>query len=914
MPRAGEGTQPTFNKACQNNIAATVGQNTSKRCTEGSRLLFESLKTLRLAIQTWVDALWGYDVFIAHRRADAADYAQSLFTRLRGAGIAGFIDRVVYGPGDSLLISTRRHARKSTLLLVVGSPGLLPVRAPIDWVAEEITAYLDSHAHDPKVLLVTFGAPILEALHNPPPALGFLHRLQHFYRIAESLEALDQTPSDDVVRAILWQLRARRRDRTRLRFFRGIAGCLTLLLIALAVILSAEIQQRARAEQHLELATSQVVAADARLLAPSELNAALRQSARAYRINASDDARAALLDGLGRAARILGFYPCENGSIAGGVGFSTDDAPTVAFSCIRDHTSVVTIVAHDGQVRAWGTPGEVRTIAFLNSGFAALDGTAALRVMDVQTGRLREFNAGKDPLANIATLPGGDALLTVEAANRIRIWNHRYGASPESSWESGSPFTVPTSILDIEYNRRLGAAEVLGYDGGEYLVHLAYDPLARAFTNSGIPTAFGRVSSDTQCPQYPVVTRTNWRVTSHSLDGSLRAHLTEDNNVIVEENGAVQCTVLHGNTHNAQIAVSANGQRIATLGAYLSSDTVHGLILWDRGQLHPLAKVIWPEAGLPSVGFSKVALSYDGSSWVFVRPDGVTIWNGRSIDAPQGPNVRVASAALSRNGRDLSIGYTDGRIVRFVSGLSSPGDAPAQMRGSLQLSPHSIESLWYVDSDTYAMDEEGHAWRVPASGSPISLPLQRGTSDYPCQYLTQSGTDLVVETLSAGKSPALESLNVTNDVSSHFELPSDSGRCKSLVYSAAARVGVRIPLEYIDMYIFEPDKNPAFRPFPNLLHDISGLRKVLTNPVLSADGTALAAVASDNDIALFDVGTARLVGIMGAPRTNALAISGDGRKLLTYNERLGVIIWDIDAANWARIAANMAGADPRGLQ
>ena len=212
-------------------------------------MLIESLKTLWITLQTRIDALWGYDVFIAHRRTDGARYARSLFKALRGAGVAGFIDQVVYGPGDSLLISTRRHARKSSLLVVIGSPELLPVREPVDWVLEEITAYLTSHAHDPKVLVITFGAPILDALQDPHALPELLQPLQHFYRISEPLEALHKRPTIDVVKAILWQLKARRRDKSRLRFFQGIAACLTALLIALGTILSAEIQQRTHAEQ-----------------------------------------------------------------------------------------------------------------------------------------------------------------------------------------------------------------------------------------------------------------------------------------------------------------------------------------------------------------------------------------------------------------------------------------------------------------------------------------------------------------------------------------------------------------------------------------------------------------------------------------------------------------------------------------
>jgi hypothetical protein len=93
----------------------------------------------KLAFARWVDAFWGYDVFIAHRRADAAEYAQALYDVLRRANISCFIDRIVYEPGNSLLVATRRHVAKSTLFLVVGSPELTKPRKPIDWVGRRST-------------------------------------------------------------------------------------------------------------------------------------------------------------------------------------------------------------------------------------------------------------------------------------------------------------------------------------------------------------------------------------------------------------------------------------------------------------------------------------------------------------------------------------------------------------------------------------------------------------------------------------------------------------------------------------------------------------------------------------------------------------------------------------------------------
>ena len=121
------------------------------------------LKNQRKRFLNWVDAFWGYDVFIAHRRADAAEYAHKLYEALTAQRISCFIDRAVYGPGDSLAVATQRHVRKSTLFVLLGSPEILSPRKPKDWVEEEVNEYLASHESDPKIIPIDFGETIAKA-------------------------------------------------------------------------------------------------------------------------------------------------------------------------------------------------------------------------------------------------------------------------------------------------------------------------------------------------------------------------------------------------------------------------------------------------------------------------------------------------------------------------------------------------------------------------------------------------------------------------------------------------------------------------------------------------------------------------------------------------------------------------------
>lgn len=133
------------------------------------------LALVGVSVSRWVDGWWGYDVFIAHRRADAAQYAVELHDKLRAEKISCFIDRVVYGPGDSLLLATRQHVAKSSLFLLGGSPELLKLRRHVDWVEEEIKTYFRTHRQNPKVMLIDFDKVIANALEREGGAAAASH-------------------------------------------------------------------------------------------------------------------------------------------------------------------------------------------------------------------------------------------------------------------------------------------------------------------------------------------------------------------------------------------------------------------------------------------------------------------------------------------------------------------------------------------------------------------------------------------------------------------------------------------------------------------------------------------------------------------------------------------------------------------
>lgn len=855
------------------------------------------LKRLWIAAQTWVDGLWGYDVFIAHRRSDGAAYAKALFDALEQEQLAGFIDQVVYGAGDSLLISTRRHSSKSTVLVVIGSPDVLSPRTPVDWVYEEIEAYLATHP-DPKIIVICFGDPLLKAFESHTATLPeTIACLRTFLRIEQPLNALTEPPHADILDGVARQLMGRRRYLKRLRIFQGIAMALLLLLALVSMAFFLESQQRFLAENRLVLANSQVTAADARLLGASELNAALRQSARAYQQAPSDDARAALLDSFDRAAQIVGFFPCEQGWKAGGLTFATGPEYSFAFSCLKDRRSTLYVMPSSGSMTKLASiDGEVRNLTFATDDSLAVDGASRLRVFDLTKRTMLEFgSAGDMPIGLLTAAPGG-ILVSLQQANQLRVWRFQ----PQgATWSAGDPITVTGSIADVSYSPAEQRAIITTYDGNTFGLPLPAGPV--------VPIE-STVVQDTTNPNYdceskfPRVTRVNRRVMSESADESLRAYLTDDNRLVVTHPGTGDCLVLQGNTHNAQVLVRPDGRRVATLGAYLSSDTVHGLILWNLEQLHPLATVVVAEPDPHHLlDFSALSVSESGSSWLGVDRLGSALWNGKAVDLKTvAAGNYVTSVALSPKGGDFAAGFSSGRIARFHSS-TAPTD--------VSTGKDAMNALWYDGEDIYGLSASSKAWRWKA-GAQAAESVVTGAGDTDCLSIRGMGGTLAAEVVRSD-GPRLQLINMSSGEVKEMAVPAVAGRCRALVYNDRVGVGVWVPQEYTDMTLFRPQSQTRFTTFPNPLTDVSGLRKVLKDPQLSADGKFMAAIANEDRVALFNVASGRLLGTLRAPHTEAIALSEDGQILFSYNRGIGLVRWDLDATHWQQRADSIAGRDPR---
>lgn len=185
-------------------------------------------------LTAWLDGLWGHDVFIAHRRADGALYAARLHQLLQQDKISSFLDTKIYLPGDSLRISTRRHAGKSTLLVLLGSPEIAVPRKPVDWVEQEIVHYLETHLDHPKLIVVDFGSIIANSVLGEitQPASPIAQKVAEFVLLPEELSALPLSPSAAVLDTIRHNLSGRRREQVRRSAFQAAAAVLVVLVLA----------------------------------------------------------------------------------------------------------------------------------------------------------------------------------------------------------------------------------------------------------------------------------------------------------------------------------------------------------------------------------------------------------------------------------------------------------------------------------------------------------------------------------------------------------------------------------------------------------------------------------------------------------------------------------------------------------
>ncbi|OSI68612.1 toll/interleukin-1 receptor domain-containing protein [Bradyrhizobium canariense] len=625
----------------------------------GAGPLYRQVQEARIRFGNWVDAFWGYDVFIAHRRVDASEYARHLYEGLRAERISCFIDRAVYTPGTSLQVATNRHVRKSTLFCLIGSPELLIVRTPVDWVVKEIETYLSSHTVDPKVLLIDFGDIVAGELAKSVgirSAEAIVVQLGPFLRQAEDLSALSKPPSDDVLACIRANLAGRRRDRSRLRFFQAIAGVLACLLLGVALLGVFAWTQKQLAEGRARVALSRLLASDAQtyLLSQPDLSALL--SVEAYHVDQTVEARSALLAAVSERPRLYKTLP---------------RVPKNPLSAAIDSGGTqLAVGGADGLIRLWRLPngepvGEpfgighddsVWKLAFKPDGHTLISANdSALYVWDVRDANRVgvPISGSKKNMLGIAFNPEGTMLVGGGDDDNLYVWD--------------------TSTNEARLEKTIQA-------GSKGIWDVAFSPRGDIFASGGRDGAITLWrSKDLSSPPDRLVAN-HGQVSSLAIgsDGVTLLSGYEDGTIIVwnmDTRAPVGEPIKHGSGLD-HVALSQDLKLIAAGG------TGEPLGLWDITSHEKVQS-------LPLTDFDSInALLYtpDHRFLISIQEDYCLLWNMSESDELNhelvGHTQKIWALASNRSGTVLASGGKDGSVLLWDMATRRRLDPPLKLSHS----------------------------------------------------------------------------------------------------------------------------------------------------------------------------------------------------------------------------------------
>jgi WD40 repeat protein len=536
-----------------------------------------ALRRVWLAVARRIDSLWGYDVFIAHRRSDAAEYAYALFLALgqQKPKVNTFIDRAVYGPGESLTVATLRHIQKSTILVLLASPELLAPRKD-DWVARELDDYLRTHQSDPIVVVIDFGGMIAKG--NAHPIVG---KVAHFLRVTAEVGELNLPPSDEVIRETLARLGRRRRDRLRQRVLGGIVvGLASLLLAAVAAALIARERSHeatarfgaalgGQAQNLLEQPVTRASAAAIAALASE-----------AWRVAPNADAWNALqrLPWTGSETStehkgdvtVIRFSPdgsvLASASIDGVVKLIDVSSGVVRRSFVHEDWVNALAFSPDGRLFATGSGNSARIFRTDGSGEPqTLTFKAPVHAVAFDpSGRF--FAGGSDDHSVlIAEMPKGSVRVRLDLEDAVRALAFSQDGSllAIGDWH-GVVKLVSTATMSV-----VGARRITGQDSSEHINQIVFGPIARqpfilavaADDGARIVAATGSLGELARLPEVGGAVN----AIAFSPDGLLFAEGGNDRAVRIarSEDGVVLTTVLHGGRVN-DVAFSRDGRWLAT--------------------------------------------------------------------------------------------------------------------------------------------------------------------------------------------------------------------------------------------------------------------------------------------------------------------------------------------------------------
>ena len=244
----------------------------------------------------------------------------------------------------------------------------------------ELETYLASHEADPKVIVSDINGTIEGALATPDVAdAPILRLLRPFVRIPHD-GAID-TNVPVVVEAVKRNLQGRRRDRSRLWFFRRYAGAVGALLVA-ALLLGVE------RERQRTFAESRRLVSEARatLSAPAATQSAILSARAALWMADTPESRSAAMEVLRWLATPIAIF--DTGHDDGGVWFAVQRPNgDIIFHSFASPTSTTGVMDRAGQTMTLRRPMACEEMHYSRDGRRVVCRTdAGARVWETSTG------------------------------------------------------------------------------------------------------------------------------------------------------------------------------------------------------------------------------------------------------------------------------------------------------------------------------------------------------------------------------------------------------------------------------------------------------------------------------------------------------------------------------------------------
>lgn len=190
--------------------------------------------------QRLLDWLFGRDFFISYRWSDGREYAVRLAERLKAERFDCFLDSQGFVKGDNWQRIGERELRKTSRLLLVGSPQVHDSKA----VLRELQIF---GAKNARIIAIEFGDSLSSTRFPDSPVLSLLD--PHGIRQCESADALTREPSDAVLAELRRTFIGETTTVRRLRAIQMTAALLfALMLLATTAAVLAYRQYRANVE------------------------------------------------------------------------------------------------------------------------------------------------------------------------------------------------------------------------------------------------------------------------------------------------------------------------------------------------------------------------------------------------------------------------------------------------------------------------------------------------------------------------------------------------------------------------------------------------------------------------------------------------------------------------------------------